>query len=115
VRSKAGPQEAAACVTIVGYIRWGSWLDGLAEFTCPFFTLYCASITTYAGLRMAAGRVRGGYPRISGLRVSGSGFDFRPWFCGFGYPKYFGFGAGFRFCPRSSTGSPKQTSPIKAH
>ena len=40
VRSKAGPQEAAACVTIVGYIRWGSWLDGLDEFTCPFFTLY---------------------------------------------------------------------------
>ena len=27
----------ASCVTIVGYIRWGSWLDGLAEFTCPFF------------------------------------------------------------------------------
>ena len=45
-------------------------------------------------LRMAADRVRGGYPRFSGFRVSGSVFGFHPRICGFGYPKYFGFGAG---------------------
>ena len=44
-------------------------------------------------VRMASGRVRGGYPRVSGFRVSGSVFGFYPRICGFGYPKYFGFGA----------------------
>ena len=40
-------------------------------------------------VRMAADRIRSGYPRISSLQVSGSGSDFRPRICGFGYPKYF--------------------------
>ena len=44
-------------------------------------------LTKHLAIRMAAGRVRGGYPRISGLRVSGSGFSFHPRICGFGYPK----------------------------
>jgi len=79
VRSKAGPQEAAACVTIVGYIRWGSWLDGLAEFTCPFFTLYCTSITTYAGHIIATHIFRHLLPtaRLTLTQISS---DHGPWY-----------------------------------
>ena len=44
-------------------------------------------------LRMAADRVRGGYPRVLGPRFSVSGPDFCPWFFGFAYPKCCGFGA----------------------
>jgi len=68
-----------------------------------------------AGLGMAAGRVRGGYPRVSGLRVSSSGSNFRPRICGFGYPKKFGFGADFNSDPRIIHQRPESISPIKAH
>jgi hypothetical protein len=44
-------------------------------------------------LRIAADRVRGGYPRISDPRVSVLVSDFRPRIFGFGYPKSHGFGA----------------------
>ena len=43
-------------------------------------------------LVMAADRVRGGYLRVSGLRVLGSVLNFDPRI-GFWYSKYFGFGA----------------------
>ena len=65
-------------------------------------------------VRMAADRVRGGYLRVSGLRVSGSGSSFHLRICDFGYPKHFGFGADSRFNPRSSIGAPK-LGPVKAH
>ena len=67
-------------------------------------------MNNYSKIWMAAGRVRGRYPRVSGLVSS-----FDPRICGFGYPKYFGFGADFRIDPRSSIGGPKRFSPIEAH
>ena len=42
---------------------------------------------------MAVDRVRDGYLRVFGLRVSGSVLDFHPRLCGFRYPKYFEFEA----------------------
>ena len=64
-------------------------------------------------IRMATGWVWGGYPRVSGFRVSGLGFDFRPRFCGFGYPKYFGFGADSQLYPRSCIGARNKSAQQK--
>jgi hypothetical protein len=64
-------------------------------------------------IRMAADRVRCGYPRISGPRVLVLGPDFRPRFCGFGYPKYRGFGADLELHPRISIG-PRNIQPISS-
>jgi hypothetical protein len=54
------------------------------------------------------GRVRGGYPRVSILVPV-----FCPRFCGFGYPKYRGFGADTNFCPWCSIG-PQKMQPTKS-
>jgi hypothetical protein len=62
------------------------------------------------GVRMSADRVRFGYPRFSVLRFSGLVLVFRPRFCGFGYPKYRGFGADANFHPWCSIGSPKDAA-----
>jgi hypothetical protein len=56
---------------------------------------------------MAADRVRGGYPRFSGPRVSVLVLVFCPRICGFGYPKDFGFGVDHRFKPWCTIGAPK--------
>ena len=62
-------------------------------------------------VRMAADRVRGGYPRVLGPRFSVSVPGFHPRICGFGYPKNRGFGADIKIDPWSSIGAPE----ISAH
>jgi hypothetical protein len=64
-------------------------------------------------LRMATVRVQCGYPRVSVPRVSILVLFFRPWFCGFGYPKIQGFGAVFYFHRWCSVGA-RRMQPTKA-
>ena len=65
-------------------------------------------------VRMAADRVRGGYPRVLDLRLSGLVCIFHLRICEFGYPKFYGFGANLYIYSRSSIGGPK-LSPVKTH
>ena len=65
-------------------------------------------------VRMAADRVRGGYPRVLGPRFSISVPGFRPRIYWFGYPKYYGFGADPEFHPWSSIRGPEILSPLEA-
>ncbi|KAF8702005.1 hypothetical protein HU200_033343 [Digitaria exilis] len=75
-----------------------------------YFYIYFLDVLLILG--MAAGRIRSGYPRISGLRVLGLVPNFRPRICGFGYPLSFGFGSDSIFHPRTSIGAPKR--PIRS-
>jgi hypothetical protein len=58
-------------------------------------------------LRMAADRVRGGYPRVSGPAGSGLGMIFRPRFSGSGSGLVSGSVSGLVFHPWISNGYPK--------
>jgi len=58
-------------------------------------------------IEMAADRVRCGYPRVSGFRVSGLVLVFRPRFSGSGSGSVSGSVSGFDFHPWISNGYPK--------